>query len=852
MLIRRLGLRTRPRLRQFLPNPTAVCTLVGYGGGAPSALRRHHKFPSPMRVPDTIRINDLTLIAKFKDGTQWSTPALQLVKLSLSIAYDIRTSGELDDLGYTLNYASIVNTLTESSEAGTFGSLEALTDLVFRQCFETYPQIQSLSVKATKPKALLRGKSVSLHVSRSRNSPLDVQESFSFEDIEFPVLIGVNPEERTTKQVIRMNLTLFGRASFAPFDYRLLAEQIHEHGDSSSFLTVEAYITKLAQTLLVKNRERWTSVNVRVAKPHALALADSAEIEITRYLSGYSSLSIADVTRARRNSHLAQLISATQPPRDEKPPSSHTVAIAFGSNLGDRFANIELALRLLESPGQFLDAGDDINQKDAEVAIIDTSFLYETTPMYVTDQPSFVNGACLVETNLLPVTLLQVLKRIEAHVGRVPSFRNGPRAIDLDIILYDDDVIDTRPPDSRTHLENLENQLIVPHPRVSEREFVLRPLNDIVPEYIMPTFKRPIKQLLDNLIDTPRAGIAPMRRVIPFPRYPLLNSSSGPKGSIPSTAAYWTLTSAGESIGKTYIMATLNATPDSFSDGSTNNELPAALEYTSQSIAAGADIIDVGGCSTRPHAKHVETDEEIRRVVPVIKGIRGADDSTLISIDTFRPKVAKAAVLAGANCINDVHGFTGPEHPLTEVCAHHFLEMRKIARDLAVPVVLMHSRGEASANKEYGYYSYAGEGKGQDVVEGVRVELGERVDAAVRGRGGLRRWLVIVDPGIGFSKTVEGNLALLKRASSLTAGEDSNVLAGFPQLIGASKKSFLGTILGSRVDSHPGRTTTPGERGWATAAAVSCVVQQRVAIVRVHDVPEMGDVVHVADSLNDF
>lgn len=181
-----------------------------------------------MKVPDTIRINELTLITKLKDGTQWPTPALQMVKLSLSIAYDIRTSGELDDLGHTLNYASIVNTLTNSTNASAFDSLETLTDSVFKQCFETYPQIQSLSVKATKPKALLRGKSISLQVSRSRNSPSDAKGSFSLEDMQFPVIIGVNPEERTTKQTIQMSLTLFGRASSSPVDYRLLAKQIHE------------------------------------------------------------------------------------------------------------------------------------------------------------------------------------------------------------------------------------------------------------------------------------------------------------------------------------------------------------------------------------------------------------------------------------------------------------------------------------------------------------------------------------------------------------------------------------------------------------------------------------------------
>lgn len=161
-------------------------------------------------------------------------------------------------------------------------------------------------------------------------------------------------------------------------------------------------MTTLARALLIRNQGRWTSVNVRVAKPHALALADSAEVEITRDLSDYLSSPIADTAGTGRESQLARLISDVQPPR-EKPPL-RKVVIAFGSNLGDRFAHIELALRLLESPGQFLAAGGDTNQMDAEIAIIDTSFLYEAAPMYVTDQPSFVNGACLVRATIRSVT----------------------------------------------------------------------------------------------------------------------------------------------------------------------------------------------------------------------------------------------------------------------------------------------------------------------------------------------------------------------------------------------------------------------------------------------------------------
>lgn len=402
--------------------------------------------------------------------------------------------------------------------------------------------------------------------------------------------------------------------------------------------------------------------------------------------------------------------------------------------------------------------------------------------------------------------------------------------------------------------------------------------SSLIPDYVHPTLRQPVKTILAKLLAAQPAEAAIMHKVLPFPHYPLPSSSLDISSNqtkaltVPSTSAYWTIPvqypSSRSQKSKTYIMATLNATPDSFSDGSRHNSISTGVAYASSSTASGADIIDVGGYSTRPHAAYVSPDEEISRVVPIIQAIRSdqgqqsksADPQladVLISVDTFRAEVVLAAVQAGANCINDVHAFTGPEYPLTSSSAEHFIRMRSIARDLAVPVILMHSRGEASANKDYSAYSYAAdiEGRGS-VLEGVRLELGEKVEAAVKGRGGIRRWLVIVDPGIGFSKTVEGNLELLRNASAITSESTCpgvlsirNPLAGFPQLIGASRKSFLGSILERPHGAQPGRQTKADERGWATAAVVSCAVQQKASIVRVHDVQEMGDVIKVSSEL---
>ena len=388
----------------------------------------------------------------------------------------------------------------------------------------------------------------------------------------------------------------------------------------------------------------------------------------------------------------------------------------------------------------------------------------------------------------------------------------------------------------------------------------------MVPDFVHPVLHKSIHEMLSDVLRASPVGSPAMIKVMPFPAYPRSADRAPPVSSLPDvphTLTHWTFPPAGPAVPQgqvstprhTRLMATLNVTPDSFSDGADHTALPAALAYAASSARAGAHIVDVGGYSTRPGAAHVSPEDEIARVVPVIEGIRGTEGGSdvLVSVDTFRPDVARAAVLAGANCTNDVHAFTGPEYPRTIASsspspAAYFAGMKETARRFAVPVVLMHSRGDAGANKDYSRYG--------SVVDGVVQELGEKVEAVVRGPGGVRRWLVMIDPGIGFSKSVDDNLVVLRNSASITAGARTgdggwNPLRGYPQLIGASRKSFLGNILSQpdKSGTYEGRQTTPKERGWATTATVASAVQQGAAVVRVHDVLEMGDVIRVANAI---
>ncbi|KAJ6618651.1 Dihydropteroate synthase-like protein [Mycena sp. CBHHK59/15] len=796
----------------------------------------------------------------------------------------------MDDLSHTINYSLLCSVLRESFNDKTppLETLESLSARIFDALLlhsdsSVVAFLKEAHLRVLQPKAPLNCGAIGVESIATTSSGLswDVGYVKQFcDDLDCSTIIGVNLCEREEKQTVRVNLSVqrpdCGLEHGNWVDFRTLIRKLHESIGKTSYLTLEALASHIAVETL---RHLWNPsssqppplVTVQAAKPSAMVFASSSEVKIHRTFADYPEE--FGSTRDGRSVHpeITYLhICTNAPPKDPtSDPLVHTVALALGSNLGDRFYNIELALRLLETPRELLQA----EGTNATVSVANTSFLYESAPMYVTDQPSFINCACMIETNLAPLLLLKLLKTIETTVGRVPSIRNGPRAVDLDIILYDDAVIDTRS-SSRKEADDLEGELLVPHPRMTEREFVLRPLHDITPDFVHPVLHQTVSSLLAAL-EAPVDSV-PMKKVIPFPQCPPPSNYLFPHTSVevvPPTLTHWTFPCSPVSkpmLGpfspsKTHVMATLNTTPDSFSDGATHNTLPTALAYAQDAVAAGATILDVGGYSTRPGAASISIEEEIDRVVPSITTIRaggGDADGRLqalpISVDTCRPEVARAAILAGANCINDVYAFTGQnsypypgsvdERGKQDTCMK---EMKRIAREFAVPVVLMHSRGDAGRNKDYGAYEYAG--TGQTVLEGVRVELGEKVDLIVKGKGGVRRWSVIVDPGVGFSKTLGGNLEVLRNAAVITAdvnvgkgsNKQRNLLLGYPQLIGASRKSFLGVIL----EQNGGRKTEPKERGWATAAAVACAVQQGAAVVRVHDTHEMADVVQVANAL---
>ena len=266
--------------------------------------------------------------------------------------------------------------------------------------------------------------------------------------------------------------------------------------------------------------------------------------------------------------------------------------------------------------------------------------------------------------------------------------------------------------------------------------------------------------------------------------------------------------------GRCVVMGILNVTPDSFSDGGRYDTAATAVAHGRQLAACGADYVDVGGESTRPGAGRVDPEEELRRVLPVVAEL--VSSGVAVSIDTTRSRVAAAALEAGAVLVNDVSG--GLADP----------DMSRVVADAGLPWVLMHRRGDSRD-------MYA-EARYDDVVTDVRRELCRRVDAALAA--GVKAELLVVDPGLGFAKQPEHDLTLL-------AGLDRIAELGFPVLVGASRKRFLGTLLASQN----GSPRPPAGRDDATVATTVLAATAGAWGVRVHDVAGSADAVRVVAAI---
>lgn len=253
---------------------------------------------------------------------------------------------------------------------------------------------------------------------------------------------------------------------------------------------------------------------------------------------------------------------------------------------------------------------------------------------------------------------------------------------------------------------------------------------------------------------------------------------------------------------KTYIMGILNVTPDSFSDGGSYKESEAAKARAEKMVAEGADIIDIGGESTRPGAVTIDAEEEAARVLPAIKAVREAV-GVPISIDTYKASVAEKALQAGANIINDVWGAKADK------------EMASVAARYDVPIILMHNRERA----EY-----------TSLVENIKEDLAESVDICLKS--GVKKERIILDPGVGFAKSYEENLLVMRHMEEFTN-------LGYPVLLGTSRKSLIAKTLELPVD----------QRIEGTGATVCRGIDQGCEMVRVHDVLEISRMAKMMDAM---
>ena len=808
----------------------------------------------------------------------WQRLAPQHCALTLDVPMDFSAAAASDNLAHSLNYATLSRQLAQHVRSrSNWGSLHTLAvsahaDIVGRYSAQL-PWADSVQLHLRSSDAHLRTRDVGWSIGGC--GPM--RNTLHVGALELFACIGVFQFERVAKQRVSLDIAVewpgpgpgpgqVANASASantvvpPLPVKRVIDDVVRYVEHSDFYTVEALVESVAKVVQQCLPQLPTSVHVRVAK--LSAITDTEGVGVSCLRSGEELNELPEVVvqpetivSKEQRSGPETIVSKEQRPGPETIVSTPrngkaTAYIAFGSNVGDRLLYIEQALRIL-APVH----GDDHP--------ITTSSLFESEPMYFKDQRPFLNGCIKMSTTLSPTALLALCKDIEyKELKRTKEFENGPRSIDLDIILYYDHsgnpvVMDTP-------------ALTIPHPRMLERTFVLEPLCELLP----PTATHPLtaepmgnhlQQLYDqgNPADTlwrllPIPGIES-----PEPRFLRFRTGRGP-----------TVGELGQSTGPAHIMAIVNTTPDSFSDGDPEGHsdvarVVARVESMAADVLRHYDsvIVDVGGCSTRPGSPQPSEVEEMERVVPVLRAIRASkvldQEKIVLSVDTYRAAVARAAIENGCDMINDVSGGQF-DNAIWEVVGQH----------PRVAYVLSHTRGtidtmtqcaDYNLDQEYiatdpqdkrDYFDYIGSQSCDPadakltLVRTVSFELAERYSQLLAGP--INRWQVVLDPGLGFAKNLHENVQLLRdlnlfRNYSLYMAERDNSTAddfitfrNLPVLVGPSRKRFIGTLT---------KEEDPASRDFATGAVVTAAIGNGADIVRVHNASECTKAAVMADAL---
>lgn len=786
---------------------------------------------------DKIYINQLKL-QTITGPDLWNKLNTQKCHVSLRIGTDFSKSSTTDDLKHSLNYAVISRDVTNLVKGRkNWLQLSNLTKSIydFASSKDRYRGVNELEVCVKNLDYHLR----TPHISCIMREP--TEEFYEINNLELFTVIGVFTFERLQKQKVSLDIIIKSPTGLdKTSSLKLIIDNIVEYVENSNFKTVEALVESVgkvvSQSISSPDRDK-IDIVVKITKLSAITDTAGVGVSTTKNVKQLDLLKTIKLKNNSMNKSTKFDLPVEQNFKQMNTTSNkwNTAYLAFGSNIGNRVEYIISAIQLLD--------------ENPKIKVMNTSSLFESEPMYFKDQSPFINGCLQIETQLNPEELLTVCKQIEyKELQRVKHFDNGPRCIDLDIILYLNSEGDHV-------LVNTEN-LIVPHPRMLERTFVLEPLSELIPPSMLhPITSEPIIQHLDQiyarLIDEDY-----LTKLIPLPSindtYRFLRFSTTYESN-PISSQVIRKTSS-----PTYIMGVINNTPDSFSDGGQNfNDIDKKLDDIIRMCTEAFKlqdniIIDIGGCSTRPNSKQATVEEELSRTIELIKAIRQCSqlpqENIILSIDTYRSEVANQAVLAGVDIINDISGGTFDPKIFDVVAKYPY-----------VAYVLSHIRGNMSTMTKLNQYEETENLNGTEFlynqieknntqtkfIRSIGFEMSQTYKKAIQC--GVKRWQIIMDPGLGFAKNGHQNIQLMKDIPLLKnysiLNEDTMEFTNFkniPILVGPSRKKFIGAIT---------KEEDASKRDFATGSVITSCIGLGCDIVRVHNVADCSKAVKIADSI---